>query len=197
MSEGEGEPEQNDQRAPTSILDEVHIPEGRGLLGGRRLVTTPTGGIVREVRIGFCDICGIRLGENYIVCPICRRKIDLACSIRIESQVLCTMCVRDSLPLSKRAYQILVCIANSVCDTRVLRNLTRIGKDDVKGSLFELMALGLIEKRGLSIFSTFHVTDKGLTALGVLCHIFGKDADISYLDIALRRHLSLCVSRSK
>ena len=184
------EREGNEERATGNILEEIQLPENRGLLGGRSLVISPRGGNQRITRIPFCDICGVRLGERYLVCPACGRKVDANCFVSIEDQGICTACLRARLPLSKRAYKVLVCAANNVANTHVIEQVTRIGNREVRQILEELLAFSLVEKKGVFIFSTFKINDSGLVALGALRHIFGKDADVRYFDLALREFLT-------
>ena len=81
-------------------------------------------------------------------------------------------------------------VANNVANTHVIEQVTRIGNREVRQILEELLAFSLVEKKGVFIFSTFKVNDSGLVALGALRHIFGKDADVRYFDLALREFLT-------
>ena len=145
--------------------------------------------MIRRIRVPCCDICGIRLGDKYLVCPECRRKVDSDCSVRIEHRRMCTVCLRTYLPLSKRAFLVIGCIANGISDRGTIHRLTKIDKGQVRDLLEQLAVFGMLEKKGVSVFSSFHITDSGMLAIGALRPIFGRDADTRHFSAVLQDFL--------
>jgi len=171
------------------ILDERRVTERAGQLGGRTLYSSPAGGIQREIRVLTCDACGSRMEEEFIICQGCGRKLCDSCAIAYQNTNLCVNCLRNLIPLTKQAYKVLVAIANEVKDVRAIPRITRMVKDDVVNWRNCLLVLGLIVKKGVSIFSEVCITDNGLDAIGAYRQVFGEDDDIIQFDVELRNYL--------
>jgi len=172
------------------ILDERRVTERVGHLGGRTFITSPTGGIQREIRICVCDLCGSRIEEDFAICQGCGRKLCISCAIAYQNTSLCVNCLGNRIALTKQAYKVLVALANEVKDVRAISRITKIAKDDVMSWRNHLLTLGLIVKRGFSIFSEVCITDGGLEAIGAYRQVFGEDDDVIQFDIELRNYFA-------
>ena len=172
----------------SQLLNEVNVPEKVGLLGGKELLDS-NNGLLRIIRVPCCDTCGKRLGEEFILCCNCRKKLCKECSISHENKTYCADCLRKILPISKKSYKVLVCVANDVWMIRKILKISKIKKKEIKVSLEELKNLNLIEKRRMVIFSIHRITHDGLVALYALKQIYGKDEDVKLFNSQLRNYL--------
>ena len=89
------------------VLEERHVPETRGLLGGRTLLTSPLGGMERIIHPPVCDSCGSNLPDGkYALCQNCGRKCCLErCAVMHENRYLCHECLRIFLPSIQEGVQ--------------------------------------------------------------------------------------------
>jgi hypothetical protein len=172
------------------ILNEQRVIERAGRLGGKTFLTSPTGGIEREIRIPICDVCGSRINEAFIICQGCGRKLCINCAIAYQNTNLCVACLRNLIPLTKQTFKVLVCIANGIDSADAIAKITHIPKDDVRKCRNLLTVLGLVLKKGVSIFSKICISDNGLDAICAYRQVFGKNDDIIQFDIELRSYLA-------
>jgi hypothetical protein len=181
-------PQPTDQ---STLLNEVKLPErNTGFLGGRTVSMSPEGGLERQIKVGVCDVCGKVLGEDFSVCVKCGRKLDQDCVKVFKAQRICFECLRAMVPLQPRDYLMLACVANNVTDVATLSKLTKIPRDNVKTSIGDMLSAGLIEKRGMVVFSELRITDEGMNAFSAYRSVFGEDYESLVLDRELRKYLA-------
>jgi len=173
------------------ILDERHVPARMGQLGGRVISSSPQGTVQRQINIVFCDVCGRKIEEeNLALCYGCKRKICVdKCLIKLGAEFLCIECLKDRLPLDKKGYKILVAIANGLTNVKEISKITSMVTDDVRTSTSELLNLGLIRRKGISIAKRIETTDDGLEAMGAFHSIYSSDEDVLRFEQELTKHL--------
>lgn len=66
-----------------------------------------------------------------------------------------------------------------------------MGSEDLKGSLFELLERNLIDKKGLSVFTHYVITDKGLSILETSRQIYCNE--VSYFLMKIQEFLEVNV----
>jgi len=178
------------------LMDEQHAPAEIGQLGGRTLSTSATGAVRRDVKVSFCDVCGKRIEEeNLTLCYSCGRKLCDKCLIKLSADFLCVECLKDRLPLSKKEFKVLVAITNEIVRIGEIEKITKIVEDDVRSAVSNLLLLGLLRKKGISIASRLEVTHDGLEACGAYRAVYYTDEDVtrfydemaSYLGEKVRR----------
>ena len=161
------------------ILDETHVPEKHGLLGGKTLLSTGSGGVKRIIRHAFCDQCGSMLvSGNISVCTECGRKLCQRCAARYNNRTFCVECLQHLLRLNKKDFKVLLSIANNHVSIAQISECTGMVKKDIIASVSKLRSLRLIYRRGISVFSRIFVTDDGLSVLGAYMQIYREDRDI-------------------
>ncbi|MEM2271944.1 MAG: hypothetical protein QXP56_04670 [Archaeoglobaceae archaeon] len=156
------------------IMEERKIPDFQGNLGGRSFSTNRSGGIEKVIRIPVCDVCGEALAEKFSMCKNCGKKLCENCAIHFSGQKVCLDCLKQQLPLSKRSFKVLLALANGIESLREISQVVQVKREEVEDCLGELQGLGLIDEKGLSIFSRVYVTDKGLEAM-VAAKILSRD----------------------
>jgi predicted transcriptional regulator len=167
-------------QAVNVLMDEKHIPEQRkGIVEGKRL-TESKGMIERVITLPVCDVCGLRIGEKFIVCHKCGRKLCDECSISFENTYFCLECLREKINLPKRLFLVLQCVASEVTNRKKISELTKIPKEDVQSCIEELLVLGLIEKRGISIFSDYKITDDGMSVISAYKQAYTSDDVVQF-----------------
>jgi len=161
------------------LMDEQQDPAEIGQLGGKTLSTSTTGTVRRNVRIPFCDVCGKRVEEDDLtLCYSCGRKVcSEKCLVKFDA-FLCVECLKEKLPLSKKDFKILVGVTNDLVKVSEIEKVTKVPKDDVGVAVSNLIDLGLITKKGISIASKLEVTDEGLEALSAYRSVYGTDEDV-------------------
>jgi len=92
--------------------------------------------------------------------------------------------------MNKSLFKVLVCLANNVQFIKTISEITHIDKKGVTNALIALINLGLTTRKGIFLFATHHLLDRGLEAIGSYKQIWGEDYDILVFDAELRRHLS-------
>lgn len=167
------------------------VPEGQGELGGQSKSRRAGGGIETVTRVPVCDICGGRLGENFTICG-CGRKVCEEHAIQYGYENVCVKCLIETVPLTKRAYKVLVAITNGIngfLTKKKVARLARVDKKDVKAAMQELTQLGFIAKRGWFLFGRNEATDMGINAVGVFRKVYGDDEDVVLFDVELQSYL--------
>jgi hypothetical protein len=168
------------------ILEEKHVPEQRkGILEGK-MISSSQGGIERVITLPVCDVCGARLGEKFVACPSCARKLCDVCSIKFDNRNYCLSCLRNRIDLPKRTFLVLHSIASTVTSEKTISHVTKVPKDEVRACLEELLTLKLIEKKGLSVFSNYSVTDDGMSVLSAYKQVYASD-DVAQFYSELRK----------
>jgi predicted transcriptional regulator len=79
------------------------------------------------------------------------------------------------MPISRNSYKVLACIEAGIISPSRISDITRIEKDDVKGSLAVLNEMNLIRSEGLLAFLKREVTADGVRALSVYSKIFDEE----------------------
>lgn len=176
-----------------TILDERRVIDRSGF-GGRETSTTPSGTIERRIMIGICDVCNERLfdDEAFKICSSCGKRLCLSpkCSVNYENKTICAHCLRTTfLPLPKSQYKELVSVSNKIQSPKTISKITHMQKEIVEKDLVKLESLRLVEKKGIFIFSGYHVTEKGLQAISLYRQIYGSDFDIHVFDQELKKHI--------
>jgi hypothetical protein len=183
------------QRERQVVLDERRSIDDSGL-GGREVSTTQQGTIQRRILIGICDVCGKRLfdDEAFRICGSCGKRIcalPSKCSVTLPNgNTVCIRCLKTKLPLSKSLYKVLVCLANRIHSTDAISKITHVDRREVEDALVKLCSLGLVTRKGIFLFSSYHILDRGIEAIGIYRQIWGEDYDILVFDTELRRYLS-------
>lgn len=174
------------QTTPDVIMDETHIPEQRkGILEGKR-ISNSQGIIERVMTLPVCDVCGLRLGEKFVVCPSCGKKLCDDCSINFDNRNFCLACLRNRINLSKRLFLVLQSVANDIGKVKTISELAKIPKNEVRACFEELLALKLIERRGISILAKILVTDDGMSCISAFKQVYSSD-DVTQFYSELRR----------
>ena len=163
------------------ILEERKLPAGLGEFAGKRYSRTADGGVVKEIRIGVCDICG-RRSEEFNICVKCGRKLCELCSISFRNEIVCRDCLAALLPLTKQEYKILFAISKGINSPEDLAEFTKIKRNEVKVCIKSLAEKELIENSTFLFFSELKILDKGLEALAVYKQVYGKDEDVIQLE---------------
>jgi len=174
-----------------AILEEHRIVEGQGLLGGKTLLSSPRGGIQRLTHVMVCDACGLKMSEetDLTICHSCRRKLCESCIIRHENKSFCYECLKVMIPLTKKAYKILVCISKEITSIRTISELTHISKEEVRDSITYLLDQGLIEDKGI-FFPNRKIVEAGIVTISAYRQAYNKDGDVTQFETELEEHLT-------
>jgi len=156
------------------ILEERKIPSKEGELEGRTYFSTSTGGVIKEIRIGVCDICG-RKSDEFDICVSCKRKLCKECSIIYENQVYCKDCLYEKLPINKEEYKVLLYISRGFEDVEDIINATNLRKETVLSCIKSLSDKGYIQISSFLFFSDINVLDSGFEALKTYSKVYAKD----------------------
>lgn len=179
-----------DKSGDRIILEEKVVPEEDRVLTSKRYKTTDAGGVLREIRLAFCDFCRRRLSDNdsTILCSSCQRKLCSSCAIFFEGQHYCHDDLQDLLPLDRLGFKIIHGLVNGL-DTNEIRDLTGCKRDAFKSALNQLAVNGHVEKIGVSLFSHCRVLDHGILAWKTYDKAFSKDEDVRYFIEEVKRRL--------
>ena len=169
------------------VFEEAHLPEEKGLLGRKTLISSVSGEVRKVFRHPVCDNCGRSLNENFIVCLRCRRKICEKCAVKYEGKTYCPSCIRELIPLDKKDVKVLMLLSNRIRSISWITYFAGIGKEDIINSLTKLKAYNLISKTGLSVLSRMIVNDNGLSVLSAYLQIYRDDLDL----VDLRRRINI------
>ena len=172
------------------ILDERKLASQPKEIEAKVYTALPEGGILKRIFIPVCDYCGSRLDGNFYICSNCHRKLCFNCAYKYHQVFLCLDCLQKLLPLDKQEYKILFVISNGFTEIKRISEITKIRIEEVTDRIKNLIESGMLERKGVSIFSTLSLTDKGLEALGVYEKAYGKDADVIQLTEEIGRTVS-------
>jgi hypothetical protein len=179
-----------EQRGNT-LLRETQVVEEPKLLGGRSIGTSAAG-IERFVRVPACDVCGdgIKLGEGFSACPRCRRKCckNDKCLVSFNAIHLCSICLRETLPLSRKEYKALLALSQKVVKIKTISNLSGIKKSEVRSIIDQLRNRNLVIQHGIIPFSINKVVEEGFVALTAYRPVYGEDSDMATYELELQSH---------
>jgi len=171
------------------ILYERKTTADIGEFEGKVYLSTPAGGVIKEVRVPVCDWCGGE-NDNFSVCVGCGRKLCKSCSVVYRARIYCPECLSSILPLSKREFKVLIALAEEIRDCNTIAELARMSKDDVKSCIEGLAEKGLIDIRGFLVFKRVTVLDRGLEAISVYRQIYDRDGDVAAFQASLEAMLN-------
>lgn len=171
------------EKASKDILEEKVLPERNGVLTSKRYTTTEAGTVLRETRIAFCDWCGKRLDENgaTIICKTCGRKLcpSPSCAIVYEGKHYCEDDLQRLLPLTTSQFKIIHGLVNEL-DVNEIKDLTHSRKEEFHSALNDITSKGYIEKKGVSLFSSYKVLDRAILAWRTYYEAFSKKGDVAH-----------------
>jgi predicted transcriptional regulator len=160
------------------LMEERYLPEKEGLLGSRATAVNADGSIQKYIKIPFCDSCGQMLkGEIVSVCS-CGRKVCPSCAIIHENQVYCRACAKQITALRKEDYFVLQGLANET-SPKDIKHASALGSDALEEALETLLERGMIETKGISVFTRYSVTSKGLAVLATCEQIYRNEGDVT------------------
>ena len=148
-----------------SILDERKVPAREGEFEAKSFFENQNG-VFKEVRVGYCDMCG-RKPEEFNICTSCKRKLCKECSIEFNNRVYCFDCINEILPLNKEEYCVLAAIADGIKDLDSLEKVLKMKKEKIMECLKNLVEEQFVEIKGFLFFSEIRVLNDGLEALKV------------------------------
>ena len=163
------------------IVEEKTLPEREGVLASKRYATTAPGTVLKEVRVAFCDSCGRRLNGNdaTVLCCVCKKKLcPSPCAIVFEGKHYCEDDLQRVLPLSRLQWKILHGLISELPLDEV-RDLVRSRKQEFRSALNELRVNGYVERRGVSLFASHELLDRGIMAWKTYQRAFA-DGDVSH-----------------
>lgn len=163
------------RRDREELIEERFVPS-RGELGGKLLASSDQG-LIREVRVLFCQSCRRHLKLEEVFLCRCNSKVCQSCVKEYEGQKLCLSCVQSELPLTKIDLMILEAIQAGMRSKTKIADLARISNAETTSALRRLVELGFLKSQGFSIFSKPLLTNKALAALNIYSGIY-QDADL-------------------
>jgi len=173
------------------ILEELILPERQGILGSRRLRST-LHGVLRETRVAFCDQCGRRLEEDKptVICCICGKKLcaSQTCALDYERRHYCEDDVQAQLPLTKHGHMILSGMIQGLV-LGDIKDLAHLSSDEVQSALNQLLEQKYVEKRGVSLFSSYRIRDRGILAWKTYEPAYSRDGNVSHFESELTNYL--------
>lgn len=178
-----------DQNQTRVMMEETTTIADEGEWGGKSYFQQAAdGGIIKQIRIPVCDICG-RRSENFNSCTQCRKKICPDCSIMYLNRIFCLDCLQELLPLTKQEYKVLMMISCGINDSHLISSVTRIKREEVGACKQRLKVKGFIKVSGFLFFTETEVLEKGIEALNVYSRVYGKEEDVLKFESELRRVL--------
>jgi hypothetical protein len=152
------------------------------MLNGRIIETTADGRLQRTVLVATCEGCGLYPLDSFVMCVSCHKRLCSNCSTKMNGIPYCRQHLAEVLPLSRNGYKALMCIEAGIDDAAEIHEITKIPKDDLKGSLAFLSETKLVSTSGLFVFLERKITADGLHALSVYKNVYGKDEDIAEIE---------------
>ncbi|MBS3913042.1 MAG: hypothetical protein KG003_00940, partial [Bacteroidetes bacterium] len=161
-----------------AIIEEEQKVAGIGNLGGK--ITANQNGTIRKTSfVLVCDGCGYPLQTLPAICPVDKRKVCIDCMVSIDQQDMCKGCLMRTRPLSKQSFKVLLLMSFRIDDRGIIRELTRMIRDDIQDSFGSLVESGYITRHGLS---GFEITERGINIIVSYKNIYGKDEDVINLE---------------
>lgn len=162
--------------------EKVISPPGR--LWSRTTYQTPSLGSIDIERIPRCNACGEKIDEDYFVCYECELVVCPDCIIYWRGAYVCTLCIQNKIPFTKRAFKVLLAVANRITSTRRISKLSKIPRETVWEIMQDLDYAGLIELRGW-IFEDYDVTDCGQQFIHAFGKIYAREGDVQQFLLAM------------
>jgi len=148
------------------------------------------GSIRKDVKVPFCDFCGTTLKEERLaLCSSCRRKICPSCMITHENKIHCRECTKHITGLSKEVFFALYGVANEA-SLKDIKHASSMNSETMEEAIHMMLERGIIEMKGLSIFTRYSVTDKGLAVLATCEQIYRNEGDVSRFLLRLQEFQS-------
>ena len=173
------------------ILEERELPEKEKVLASKRYTTTTAGKVLRETRVAFCDWCGHRLDNSKvtIICCTCGRKLcnSSSCAANYEGRHYCEEDLQRILPLERLHFKI---IHGLICGLNLekIKDLTHCQKESFNSALKDLINRNYVEKKGISLFSSYEVLDHGIRAWKTYHDVFTK-GDVAHFKDEVTNHI--------
>jgi hypothetical protein len=160
------------------LLDERTVPEDKGILGSKTTSIGLDGAILKETRLMFCDACGLQIKDvNPALCS-CGRKVCPSCTVFSDKKVFCRECAKQIIDISKQDFFLLHGISRNASLTDIKR-CSSMSSESLEDSLSTLIGHELITSKGISLFTRYSVTDRGLAILATASQIYLGEGDIN------------------
>jgi hypothetical protein len=173
------------------ILEERVLPERTGVLGSKTYRSV-NGKIVKTTRTVFCDNCGYRLDEDkpIVICHACGKKLcsSRSCMFEYERKNYCEEHVQQLLPLSVHGFEMLRCLVAEV-NPSMVRELGHVTRDTQKEALNELLEAEYIEKKGISLLTSYRLLDRGILAWKTYASAYSHDGNVTHFESELANYL--------
>lgn len=140
-------------------------------------------GMVKIKRVPVCDHCGHQL-TTFSICKRCNHKLDEKCSIEFRKRVFCPDCLQVTNPITRPAFKVLLCYANSIVGNSDVHEMTGISKREVKDIVQFLLGVGYLES---SVFHGNSMSEKGREVLSAYSQLWGGTGDMQQLDEEIKR----------
>ena len=165
------------------LIEERYLPEREGLIKSKTTSMRSDGSIQKDIKISFCDFCGDLMKEDEIgLCSSCQRKICSSCKVFHETKIYCRSCAKELVQVTKEQFIVLFGIVNEL-NLDTIKKFSSMGFEGMKYSLDILFERELIEVKGLSVFSAYVPTDKGLALVPTCEQIYQPEGDVKqYLE---------------
>jgi hypothetical protein len=168
-----------------TIIEERHLPEDEGFLGSKITSVAPDGSLVKEIRTPFCDCCGrVLVDEKPALCS-CKRKICKECAVQHEGKIYCNDCAKQITDVSKDGFFLLYGLAKDAT-LKDIKQASSMSSDHLETLIETLLERKLIERKGLSLFAYYRITNTGLTLLATAEQIYGNEGDALRFLFALK-----------
>lgn len=160
------------------LIEERYLPERKYLLKSKTTSMRQDGSIRKDIKVSFCDFCGQLMDENQMsLCSSCQKKICRTCKIVYETRIYCRDCAKELVQITKEQFMILYGIVNEV-NASTIKKLSSMTFEDMKYCLDVLFERKLIDVKGMSVFSIYVPTDKGLALLPTCEQIYQPEGDV-------------------
>lgn len=164
------------------LIEERFVPSGE-FLGGRVLSSSDQG-LIREIRVVFCEYCRKHLKLEEVCLCGCSRRLCDSCMRAYDGRKLCMFCLMTELPIRKIELMVLEAIQAGIRSRNKIAVLARITRSETARTLQRLRDQGCLSSKGVSIFAIPLLTNKALAALRIYSEIY-EDADLLQFRTAL------------
>ena len=173
------------------MYEERVIPEQELVLTSKRYKTTEAGIVAKEVRVSFCSWCQKRISqsEKTTLCCVCRRVLcdEPSCAIALEGRHYCRDDLQRILPMNKLHFLLVHGLLEGLTLDEI-KELSRSEKEGFRSVLNQATIAGLIEKKGIGIFSRYEVSHQGVLCWRTHYPAFSRDGDVSFFLEEVERH---------
>ncbi len=167
------------------------MPERQGILGSKTYRSI-NGKVLKTTRLCFCDSCGYRLDADkpLALCRACGRKLCLSdlCVFEYERKHYCEDHIQEVLPLSVSGFVVLRCILEEVNPWKA-SEFAHMTHNACRETLKELLGAGYIERRGISLWTSYRALDRGILAWKTYAPAHGHDGSVAHFESKLADHL--------